>query len=254
MANVFTAAVFSLVSLLNAAGMPEERPASLPADGCWVRYFVTMNREGSDNETTMKRTYALVGTTTENEQKCRWVEMKTVQEMERKEQIDVVKFLIPEKALLEREKPLESLLRAWRKIDGGAIEEQKFNQPLGAAGMVASADFAWGRDMVIFPGPLRRTMAVKEDKVVEYQQGRLEIGEGRTGRHVVTRQALSVVRRYTITFDFTVWNHPGVALGFAAAKTRLEFLVDDVARFAETSEWVIEDFGTDAKTELPDNS
>jgi hypothetical protein len=237
-----------------SAAPAEETPAKLPKDGWWVRYFVTMRDDGNNEERTSKRTYSLVGTAAENGERCRWLEMKSVQTVNGKEQTDILKFLVPEKELLEGEKPLDRLVRAWRKIDDGDVEEQKFNQPLGVRGSVASADFVWGREMVIFPGPQRKTTAVDEKTLVEYQQGRLELTKARVGKHVATRQALTAVQKQTFVLDFTVWNHPTVAPGFAAAKTRFEYLRDDVPRAAGTAEWVIEDFGMDAKSALPENS
>jgi hypothetical protein len=253
--RILPAAVVPAILLLaTSLALAEDAPAKLPGDGWWVRYYVTMRREGTNDDAIMKRTYSLVGTTMENGEKCRWVEMKTVQMVNGNEQTDVLKFLIREKALLEAERPLESLVRAWRKIDDGAIEEQKFNQPLGAAGSVFSADYGWGRDMVIFPGPQRTTTAVNERRVVEYQRGRLELAEGRAGKHVATRRALTVVQKQTVALEFTVWNEPSLAPAFAAAKTRFEILIDDAPRAAFVDEWVIEDFGTDAKSALPENN
>ncbi len=247
-------AVPVILLVATCAAFADDGPAKLPADGWWVRYYVTMRREGTNDDGILKRTYSLVGTSIVNGENCRWVEMKTVQMVNGNEQTDILKFLVPEKALLEAEKPLESLVRAWRKIDDGAVTEQKFNQPLGAAGSVASADFGWGRDMVIFPGPQRKTTAVKEKKAIEYQQGRLEVAEGRAGKHVATRRALTSGQKQTIAFEYTIWNHATVAPGFCAAKTRYEILIDDAPKAAGVGEWVIEDFGTDAKSALPENN
>src|SRR5262245_47669881 len=127
---VLSYAVFGISTFLGLPTSADEAPTKLPKDGWWVRYFVTMNGEGINDNVIIKRTYSLVGTTTENGEKCRSVEMKTVQMVNGKEQTDVIKFLVPERELLESEKPLEGLLRAWRRIDDGTVEEQKFNQPV----------------------------------------------------------------------------------------------------------------------------
>src|SRR5579872_5962731 len=102
--------LLGLFLLLNAAQSSADPPATLPADGWWIRYFVTTKYLGSDDAITMKRTYSLVGTASENGQKCRWVEMKSVETVNGKERIDVLKFLVPEKALLENDKPLDNLI------------------------------------------------------------------------------------------------------------------------------------------------
>jgi hypothetical protein len=249
-----SAVVPAILLVATCAVLADDGPAKLPADGWWVRYYITSRREGTNDDIIIKRTYSLVGTSTENGEKCRWVEMNSEQTFNAKERKEILKFLIPGKELLESEKPLNSLVRAWGKFDDEPVEELKFNQPLGVRGSVASADFVWGRDMVILPGPQRKATLVNERKVVEYQQGRLEMTEGRTGKHVATRQAVTVVQKQTVALEFTVWNHTSLAPAFAAAKTRFEILIDDAPRAADVSEWVIEDFGTDAKSAMPDKN
>jgi len=245
---------FGLILFASSVLPAVDSTTQLPKDGWWVRYFVTMTREGIEDITT-KRTYSLVGTTTENGEKCRWVEIKSVQLINGKEQTNTMKFLIPEKELLDGEKPLESLVRAWRQFDDGPVEEQKFNQPLGVAGSVVSADFAWGRDLMVFPGPQRKSQlsAEKEKRVIEYQQGRLETGEGRTGQHVAARRALTNGEKQEFTTDFTVWNHATVAPACAAMRQRIEYRRNDALIRTITEELVIEDFGMDAKSTLPEN-
>jgi hypothetical protein len=251
--NPMRVGVFFGLILLSSSVLPAvDSTTQLPKDGWWVRYFVTMTREGNE-DVTVKRTYSLVGTTTENGEKCRWVEIKSVQPINGKEQTDVIKFLIPERELLGGEKPLDSLVRAWRQVDDGPVEEQKFNQPLGVAGMVASADFGWGRDLVIFPGPQRKSKLAAGKKVVDFQQGRLEIGEGWVGKHVATRKALTNGEKQEFSTDFTVWNDATVAPACAAMHERIEYRRNDMLIRTITVELVIEDFGIDAKSTLPEN-
>ncbi|MGE5192951.1 MAG: hypothetical protein ACM3U2_10645 [Deltaproteobacteria bacterium] len=233
--------------------LAEDAPEKLPADGWWVRYFVTMRREGTNDDEIMKRTYSLVGTSMENGEKCRWVEMKTLYTINGTERTEIDKFLIPETELLESEKPLNSLVRAWQKRDDGPIKELNFNQPLGGRGFGGSADYYFGQWMIVFPGPQRKAKVVREKRVVEWQQGRLELGEARAGKRVASRQAVTVVQKQTIQMDFTVWNHPSASPGFVAARTRMQVLIDDVPNRALAEEWTIEDFGTDAKSALLEN-
>lgn len=242
----------ALLLLANGILRADEAPAKLPEDGWWVRYYVTFQQGAG--ESTFKRTYSLVGTTTENDQKCRWVEMKTVETMNGKESTDIIKFLIPEKELLEGEKPLESLLRCWRRTGDGPAESKRFSQPLGATGFASSADFAFGRDFVVFPGPRKKFMAVDERKIVEYQQGRLEIAEGQASQHAVTRRALTSGEKQAYTMAFTVWNDARLAPAVAALTARIEHERDGALIRTITMEFVIEDFGTDAKSALPENN
>jgi hypothetical protein len=237
----------------------EDAPPKLPANGSWVRYNVTARREGSNNDdATFTRMYSLVGTTTEEGQPCRWVEMKTVHKFDGKEKTDILKFLIPEIELLQSEKPLNSLVRTWRKIDDGDAKLMTFDQESGVEGTYysrLSADSGFGRDLFLLPGPQRKSKRVNQRNIVEYQRGRLEIAEGRSGKHISSRMPrVNGQRKLTIVLEFTVWNHPAVPLGCAAAKDRVEYLIDDVPSEAFESEWVVEDFGTDAKSAIPDKN
>ncbi|MSR56843.1 MAG: hypothetical protein EXS05_04130 [Planctomycetaceae bacterium] len=231
--------------------MPADEAApGLPKDGTWVRYFGTMRREGTTDETALKRTYSLVGTKTENGQVCRWVEMKDVHQVNHKEEPNIFKFLIPEKDLLENKKPLESLVRAWGKFNDGDVQELKFNSPDGLPGDPHSR-FGW--HLVIFPGPRQQAETLKESRVVDYQHGRLEIPDARLGRYRAMRRARGANFNFTLSMDSTYWCHSDVPLGVAAWKSRLELRQDDMVRPSTQFEFVLEDFGTNAKSALPDH-
>ncbi len=59
-----------------------------------------------------------------------------------------------------------------------------------------------------------------------------------------------------LVMDYTVWRHPDVPLGLAAARISLRTLEDGRANPRETYTRVftIEDWGVDAKSALPDNN
>jgi hypothetical protein len=230
----------------------DDAPAKLPKDGWWVRYFYTLKLE--EREITSRRTYSLVGSTVEHECSCRWVEMQTVETVEGRERTDVLKFLIPEKDLLEAERPLEGLIRCWRKTGEEQIEEQKFNMPLGVPGLVASADFYFGRDFALFPGPQQKSKAVEERRTIEYQRGRLEIETAESFRRITSRRALTNGERQEYRDEFKLWNDPAVAPGFAAAKSRIEYRRGDMPVRTFEIELVLEDFGIGAKSALPGNN
>ncbi len=246
--------LFAAVLACNSLALAEEAQSRLPKDGWWVRYYVMMKTNQPNDTWTVKRTYSLVGSVIENGQKCRWIEMKSMQSIDGREQTDIIKFLIPEKDLLESDKPLDSLVRAWQKLDDGTVEEVQLDQPIDGDGGVISADFAWGRNMAIFPGPQRKAIAHEERKVVEYQKGRLEIAGGRNGTHVATRNLPTSGEKHAFNTSFTVWNHPSVLPACAAMRQRIEYRRNDVLLLTTVKEIVVEDFGTAAKSALPDNN
>jgi hypothetical protein len=247
---------FAAICLAISIALPafaDEPPAKLPSDGWWVRYFAIEKSQGRE-EWTLKHTFSLVGTTTENDRLCRWVELNSVQVINGTEKREIVKFLVPEQELLGSEKPLDSLVRAWQKLEDGQVELLKFNQPLGLPGFAASADFVYGIRFVIFPGPQQKSKLIAEERVIDFQRGRLKVAEGRSGTFIATRRALTTGQKQTFHLDFTVWNHHDLSPGFVALKSRLELSRDDKVGAAVISEWTVEDFGVDAKSALPDNN
>ena len=218
-----------------------------------MRYFVTAKSDPQP-EMTYKTTYSLVGTSTENGGVCRWVEIQTTETRDGREVTDILKFLVPEKDLLEAERPLESLVRSWRRFHNGHVEEMKFNVALGERGLVGSADFYWGRDFALFPGPQKEGEVIRERRKIEYQRGRVEIDAGKAFRRVASRRALTTGEKQEWTDEFTVWNHPELAPAFGAARARVEYRRDEALIASGRSEFVLEEFGTDAKSALPDNN
>ena len=239
------AAVFGFVLLFNSAGRAEEPNAELPPDGWWVQYLVTTKTEFKDGrsvEQTEKCRFSLVGTVTENGMKCRWVEMKSPGKVRVEEHVQITKLLFPEKDLLESGRPLNSLKR-WRRQNHCIVIE--------GTGRV---NLLFTDDLLIFPGLRQNTEIIDEQKVIEYQQRRLQIAQGRKGTDELK---VDVVRGgqaeiLTYNFEFTVWHHSAVPLGFVAAKTRRTSNINDVLQSSRDAEWVIDDFGTGATSESPE--
>lgn len=253
MNSVRSALLFGFALLLSPTVQAEDAAAKLPADGWWARYFVSTKIDGNNDERTMKRTYSLVGTATENNETCRWVEMKTVTMVGEKERVDIVKFLVPEKDLLEGDQPLVRLVRCWSKTDDGVVKALSFDPPRGDGVNPQSAEGRFGKDLFVFPGMRQKAELVDKEKVVEYQQGRLQVAQGRVGKRISKVVGSPRAQGLTFVLDYTIWTDPAVAPGFAAAKTRYATVVNDVVRRAQDEEWILEDFGVDVKSALPEN-
>ncbi len=79
-------------------GRAQEQSPKLSEDGWWIRYAYTDKQEanGQVHEFTQKITYSLVGTVMEDGEKCRWVELKIQTTLRGEEDVNFLKFLVPE--------------------------------------------------------------------------------------------------------------------------------------------------------------
>jgi hypothetical protein len=256
MNSIRAGVAFGLVLFLNSAAQSEDASATLPDDGWWFRYSVTTkeDREGNTEVSTVKHTYSLIGTATENGEKCRWVEMKIVGYFGGKDRTQIAKLLVPERDLLESEHPLNRLVRGWNKIDDAAARELRVEPP--EAGPTGNANRFYEMRMLVFPGMRRKLEIADKPKVVDYQRGRIEIPQGLKGKREVKGNGRGRLQNQISksNTEFTVWTDPAVPFGFAAATFQNATRIDDVLRVSRDDEWVIDDFGSGAKSELPDNN
>lgn len=229
---------FALIASGASAG---EEPAALPKDGTWIRYTVTSRKDAVEES----RTYALVGTKIDSGRVCRWVEIRQVFASPQGERVVVLKFLVPEKDLLENDRPLEGLVRSWRKSDDEPAEATR--------DAVLAPGYLFARMFMIFPGVQKKAQSIDEPRTVDYQTGQFKIPNGRSGQVVTTRKAATAAETQTLRQDFRVWFDPAVPLGPAEWQEDLTLLRDDNPSSPVQSTFVIQDFGTDAKTALPDN-
>lgn len=108
----------------------------LPEDGTQIRYDVDLVLSAGGNETPTKGslTVSSVGKATVNDEKCRWIEIKSITTAEGQDHIQIIKSLIPEKELGKGKSPLEHAVRTWLKIDNNEVVEVKdFKDPQAMA-------------------------------------------------------------------------------------------------------------------------
>jgi hypothetical protein len=99
----------------------------LPDDGAQIRYEMELMLSAGGQETPAKGsvTVSSVGQTTVNDEKCRWIEIKSIMSVDGQDHIQVMKSLIPEKDLGKGKSPLEHVVRTWVKEDNGEVLEVK---------------------------------------------------------------------------------------------------------------------------------
>ena len=220
--------------------LAEEKIAiSLPKDGAWARYHVTTTRaeDAGVEPETRKETIRFVGTVESNGQRHRWIEQSFGLKDGR---TNVMKTLVAEKDL-KSAWPLAAE-RRWHHKAGDQLATEC--ETLGPE---------YGVFSLVFPGPYNTAKPLHETRVLDYQRGRLEIKEGLAGRQEVSFQDNGQDVAYSM--NYTVWRHPDVPLGLAAAKISMRTQENGrlEAGGTYTVEFILEDCGQDAKSVLPQN-
>lgn len=220
----------------------------LPEDGSWVRYHMTMT--GSlpvEMDAAGTLTIKSVGEASEGERKCRWLEIEFEAEMMGRKEHVVFKLLVPE-ANFEKKKgkepkpadPTGEFVRAWFRESGGEIKEVTPDDPQ-AHGL-----------SIFLGGPLKNRAKLDEPRTVQYQKGQLTCKAAYTGDLQIRHVGAPV--GFTQEIKATCWPHEKVPSGTAASRIEAVMKRDGMEQARFEIEFILEDFGTGAKSELPDHN
>jgi len=227
----------------------EGQPRNIPKDGSWVRY----QKESTSLTPVLRKkgpiqvTLSFVGSAVDEGDHCRWLERKDViPEGSDGAGTYVYKVLVPEKDLFESENPFEHARRTWVRGPNGKISK---------AGEGVRDEMIFSDLLLWTPGLLKGSTAADDQaKDIEYQRGPLKAAQARTGK-LVHRWRLQTATEVMYTKTYTAWQHPDLPIGFAEAHIEQDQFsqgrLTPISRFAIV--YKIQDVGTDAKSELPDN-
>jgi hypothetical protein len=209
------------------------RKAVLPEDGTWVRYRVTVKRKDAEYNGEYTLTMGLVGTVKKGESIYRWVELRMD---EGKGHTSFEKYLIPQDEILEGDNPAAKVARGWSKTGKVAIAIDNKHSP------------AYTEQLAFLPGPLRKARELKENKTIEYEKRRIEVAKGLTG------EAAAVYPRAdgkaTRKIAYSVWLHPDVPFGVAAARTSMQMYLNDKLLGSFENEYSLIATGKGARSSL----
>jgi hypothetical protein len=226
----------------------EDAREALPKDGTWVRYEREFDNPAAPQvKHVSKVTFSLVGTVVEDGKPCRWVEAKSVFQKGQEKTAALTKMLIPEAAFLEPGNPAEHTIRWWMtKADGSVVKLPIEPARARIAGLTYAPMFLWT------PGALKTLTQIDDPKDFEYQNGQLKGAQAWTGKIVLTDAGADRKSRWESTY--TMWRHPELPMGCAQIRVRDE--ATPVVGTGTTMLWVyrVEDAGTGAKSDLPDNN
>ncbi len=230
-------------------GWAQEQSPKLPEDGWWIRYVYTDKQEanGQVREFTEKIIYSLVGTVLEDGEKCRWVELKTQTTLRGEEDVNFLKFLVAEKELMENEQPLEKLKRAWGNSSKRGLRELKLGQ-----GIKSESKF-----LRIFPGVWQKSERINQERIVDYQKGRLTMLQARKRCatmpiNVINAGGLQKTVNRTSIIETTVWFDQVTSPVIAAERIQTKEYEKEKLILSREENIVIEDIGFDAKSSLPE--
>lgn len=230
--------VFLMIPPADAGGLIQK----LPKDGSWVEYHMEWKLFGpqaADSEGTGTWTMRSVGTEMVDGKKCRWIEIT--------EQLDATagepkfertyKFLIREKALQSGKDPRKHMIRFWWKA--GSNDAKKYDgQQISAMALM----FLHGR--------VESSKEIKLNKTVLYQRGEFKFEKARSEKEVHRWQHNGAQR--AMTFQNTLWLNEKVPFGTAASKIETKFSENDKYLWTWIRKCSLSDFGTGAKSALPD--
>lgn len=246
------AIAFGMTLIQCLFALADDQAAQLPEDGWWIRYFTASKLEafnGTVKEYTIKATYSLVGTVAEDGVKLRWVEVHSIFVADGKESVVLSKFLIAEKDLLESEQPLDKIKRGWLK--SGAIDVR--------AVVAGKGINPYNTRTVVFPGMWQKAERIGNERILEYQQGKMAIPEARTLQVstpvevVGTPNAPNTINRKSL-IEYTGWYHRTTLPLIAAAKIHTKTFYNDKLNTTQNEDIVMQEYGTGAKSRLPENN
>ncbi len=231
-----------MIIMLLAVASPTSRAEGLlyqlPEDGSWARYEMQGTGIGADGQvrTTVAGTITLgsVGRMTSNGQDCRWLEIATTTTLGDQQFNEVYKLLIPEKRLKQGENPLDHVLKAWRK---DARVSDGVPQQLDLAA-VRSLD-----ELLRGPAPDVTKLSAEP---TESKLGKQPC-EGFKGREVVKAGSVET------EFSYEVRIHRDSPFGVVTFRYEKARQRDGQSLGARRGAFKLADFGTGAKSALPDN-
>lgn len=218
----------------------------LPKDGTWVKYNLEAKvGQAPMAEMTGTITFRSVGKVVENGEAFRWIEMEFEGEQNGKQKHQVMKVLVREKDLRPgAETPLK-VLRGWNQflVEGAKQPPKEFSElERSANGPVA----------FYFRVPLKDAKSIKRARQIFYQKGRFDLATAHAGAGDITLMNDNAPADVKYAARYTVWSHKSVPTGTAAMEIELKMSRKDKVIVKMTMKFDLQDYGTGAKSALPD--
>ncbi len=236
--------IVSSSSMAHARGFVQ----SLPKDGAWTTFHMEMTNDGqADQNMTGTFTVRSVGVVTENNEKCRWIELQSEGELNGVKQASIMKFLVREKDLKTGAKTPMRIIRGWQKNQAMGEVRELTDEEKKPNGMVT----------MFFGGKLKDSKKLAGEKVIDYQKGQIKVASGTKGNLEVKLPGSatnSVGNNVKFEVTQSVWAHKKIPFGLAEMKLVMKMSIGGNQMMEMNMTFTLQDHGTGAKSALPDKN
>ena len=223
-----TVFAFALVLTLSCRVWSAPLIQELPEDGSRVKFFVTIDF-GGGNEQLPTWIVQSVGQKTVDGETCRWIELIG---KDKERTFQVYKVLVAEKEFIKGKNPLTTIREAWSKRgDNDPVKIEK----LEAADPILA---------VVLAGPVKDVKKLDKKEKVNWQKGQFQCD-------VYVGGSRLEIPGIKIEVSHRVLRHKKVPFGIAAGTLELKGTIGGQSRAAKVK-FSVDDLGKDAKPELPD--
>jgi len=220
----------------------------IPADGAWVKYFMMANLFGPgafDSKYTGRWTIRSVGHPTLKGRKYRWIEFH--RHFDRSATVPAgdnwIKYLVPEQALVSEKDASAHVVRIWGKSD---------TEMPGKTEPSADSDVSRYYGLFLQGLPRKKIVRSRHPRVIAYQHGELKCPM-QTVEVFEYKSVDDTHRRHRFEVQCTLWKHKDVPFGVAAARIVWKRWIDGKLIWTWKHDFLVNDFGSGAKSALPNS-
>ena len=233
----------AIIALLPPATFAEGLLYQLPDDGHWVRFEIDgtgTEPDGTEIKLVGTLTMSSVGTVDMDGKKCRWIEIVTEAKRAGEPFTDIDKLLIPEHRLAKGKEPLKHVLKAWHKHSMGDGPPRKIEDFAGESGALYLRKLNPS-----LHGPFETTKELEPVRI-DSKLGKLEC------KGITASEKIEQGGGVTIHSTYLIRLHNKAPFGVVSWEAKWKVEQDGQALGTMTMKMKVADFGTDAKSMIPD--
>ena len=220
----------SLLSLADKPPVPGSCVQTLPADGAWSTYHVSIKLPGQ--EIIANWTARSVGQATHTEKACRWIEMQQTSDAPMFPKM-TWRCLIPETEFGEGKHPLGKAVKVWHKLEG---------QDARSVESIASQDAIFAG---LIEGSATNLITEETPEIIQWQKGELKCSV------VAGDSEFQLNSVIPVQVHHRIFRHPDAPFGMGGVHWELK-LGDGDQKQTVNVKLTLQDQGTDAKAQLPE--